>query len=135
MRVGLGLLILVVFIVGAIGYMASREDKSTEVQNLNFSDIEKEVSAGQATLYDVRTPDEYAEGYFMGSKSWPLQDIENGQYPKVDKNSKIYIYCRSGNRSAQAEALLKNAGYTNIINLGGIDAVTAMGGKIVKEQE
>ena len=133
MRIGIGLLIFVVSIIGAIGYMSSRENIITEGQNLNFADIEKEVSAGQATLYDVRTPEEYAEGYFMGAKSWPLQDIENSKYPDVDKISKIYIYCRSGNRSAQAETLLKKAGYTDIINLGGLDAMAAIDGKLIKE--
>lgn len=37
-----------------------------------------------------------------------------------DKNAKIIVYCKGGNRSAQAIKILSKLGYTNIYNLGGI---------------
>lgn len=40
-------------------------------------------------------------------------------YP--DKNTEIRLYCRSGGRAAIAMSALKDAGYTNVSNAGGID--------------
>ena len=37
-----------------------------------------------------------------------------------DKDQKILLYCRSGNRSKQAAGKLAKAGYTNILEFGGI---------------
>ena len=36
------------------------------------------------------------------------------------KNQKIYVYCRSGRRSAIATETLKGMGYTNVTDLGGL---------------
>ena len=40
------------------------------------------------------------------------------QFP--NKDEKLYVYCRSGNRSAQAAKLLVNQGYTNVYDFGGV---------------
>jgi phage shock protein E len=38
-----------------------------------------------------------------------------------DKNTLVYIYCRSGRRSAIAVEAMRNLGYTNLTDLGGMD--------------
>jgi phage shock protein E len=78
---------------------------------------------------DVRTPEEYAAGYIDGAENLPLANIQSGQLPDVSKDAKLYLYCRSGNRSAQAKSVLESAGHTNVIDLGGIQDVVSMGGK------
>lgn len=74
-----------------------------------------------AFVLDVRTPEEFASGHAEIAKNLPLQDIESGTLPEVDKNQKVYLYCRSGNRSAQAVTLLKESGFTDIQDLGGLE--------------
>lgn len=96
-----------------------------------FQTVTKELVSG-AKLYDVRTPEEFAAGHFVGAENVPLQDIEAGKLPAVDKSTKISLYCRSGNRSSQAAMLLKDAGFTNIIDLGGLSDVQSMGGTLVQ---
>lgn len=71
-------------------------------------------------LYDVRTPEEFAVSRAEGATLLPLASIQNGVYPKADKNEAIGVYCRSGNRSQEATALLKEAGYSNVTDLGGL---------------
>ncbi len=39
-----------------------------------------------------------------------------------DKDQLILVYCRSGNRSKQASEKLVKLGYTNIIEIGGINS-------------
>jgi phage shock protein E len=40
---------------------------------------------------------------------------------KSHKNTPVYIYCRSGRRSAIAVEAMKKLGYTNLTDLGGMD--------------
>ncbi|MCA9349361.1 rhodanese-like domain-containing protein, partial [Candidatus Saccharibacteria bacterium] len=64
--------------------------------------------------------------------NFDLQLMQAGQLPNIDKNTKIYVYCRSGNRSAQAASLLKQAGFTNITDLGGLSDIQNLGAELVK---
>ena len=72
-------------------------------------------------LLDVRTPEEFADGHIPGALNIPNENIgENDIAELPDKEQRIYVYCRSGNRSKQASAKLVNLGYTNVIEIGGI---------------
>ena len=72
-------------------------------------------------LLDVRTPEEFAGGHIPGAINVPNEIIgENDIEELPDKDQRIYVYCRSGNRSKQAAAKLVNLGYTNVVEIGGI---------------
>lgn len=72
-------------------------------------------------LLDVRTPEEFADGHIPGAINIPNESIgENDITELPDKEQRIYVYCRSGNRSKQASAKLVNLGYTNVVEIGGI---------------
>ena len=74
-----------------------------------------------AVLLDVRTPEEHKTGYLEGAVLLPLAELESKISSKVaDKNTPIYIYCRSGRRSGTAVEKLKAMGYTDLHNLGGV---------------
>ena len=74
-------------------------------------------------LLDVRTKEEYESGYIPGAINIPLSDInENVASSLPDKSQMILVYCRSGNRSRQASDKLSRLGYTNIIEIGGINS-------------
>ena len=76
-----------------------------------------------AVVLDVRTPEEVEQGYIPGAQNI---DIYLGQefmdeLGKLDKSKNYYVYCRSGNRSGQACALMNSIGISNAYNLmGGI---------------
>ncbi len=74
-----------------------------------------------AVILDVRTPEEVEEGYIPGAINI---DIYLGQefldeVEKLDKSKNFYVYCRSGNRSGQACAILNSIGVQNAYNLVG----------------
>ncbi len=96
-----------------------------------FAAIQDEIKQG-ALLLDVRTSEEFAAGHFENATNLPLAKIQAGQYPNVDKNTTIYVYCRSGNRSAQAKQLLEKAGFAKVEDLGGLEDVEKMGGNLNK---
>ena len=77
-----------------------------------------------ALLLDVRSPREYREGHIPGSENIPLQDLDEVEFVAEDKNTAIFVYCRSGSRSRQAEDDLRYMGYQNVTNIGGITAYT-----------
>ena len=72
-------------------------------------------------LLDVREPDEYAQGHIKNSTLFPLGTIEADASAKLtDKNATIFVYCRSGRRSALAADALVKLGYTKVFDFGGI---------------
>ena len=75
-----------------------------------------------AVLLDVRTPEEYRSGHIPGSKNIPLQTIDRVSSVAENKDTALYVYCQSGARSRQAAGMLKQMGYTNVNNIGGIAA-------------
>ncbi|WP_417886332.1 rhodanese-like domain-containing protein [Zunongwangia sp.] len=88
----------------------SQEDWSTKLENDD-----------NAMILDVRTEEEVAEGYIPSSKHI---DIYKGdgfveEVEKLDKDKNVYIYCRSGKRSAQACSILDQLGFANTYNLEG----------------
>ena len=77
-----------------------------------------------AVLLDVRTPEEYRSGHIPGSRNIPLQTIDRISAVAENKDTALYVYCQSGARSRQAAGLLKQMGYMNVNNIGGIAAYT-----------
>lgn len=81
------------------------------------------IEVGDETiLIDVRTPEEYAVGHLEGAR---LLDFNGGglaaAIPTLDPDAEYLIYCRSGNRSGQAIALMEQAGFMNLTNLGSLE--------------
>ena len=84
--------------------------------------VQEYKNAAGAVLLDVRTPQEYREGHIPGSQNMPLQQLDKVEEVTENKDTILYVYCRSGARSRQAVSLLKHMGYTNVHNIGGIAA-------------
>ena len=84
--------------------------------------VQEYKNAVGAVLLDVRTPQEYREGHIPGSQNVPLQQLDKVEEVTENKNTVLYVYCRSGARSRQAVSLLLAMGYTNVHNIGGIAA-------------
>ena len=82
--------------------------------------VEEYQKTPNAKLIDVREEDEYAEGHIPASINIPLSKIESAQGEITDLDTPLFVYCRSGNRSSQAVAWLKQAGYSKVKNIGGI---------------
>lgn len=82
--------------------------------------VEEYQKTPNAKLIDVREEDEYAAGHIPASINIPLSKIESAQDKITDLDTPLFVYCRSGNRSGQAVAWLKQAGYSKVKNIGGI---------------
>ncbi|MEK7651883.1 MAG: rhodanese-like domain-containing protein [Patescibacteria group bacterium] len=122
--------IVIILFLTILGLFLKFDQSPKSLEINKFSTIQKGIIDGDILL-DVRTPGEYAAGHIQGAQSLPLQDIQSGTLPKVNTDKTLYIYCQSGNRSSQATAILRKAGY-RVEDLGGMDSVVAIGGTIVK---
>lgn len=75
-----------------------------------------------AIIVDVRSAEEYASGHLDGAR---LLDLNSGEFeaalPDLDPEAEYLVYCRSGSRSAQAIALMEEAGFPNLTNLGSVE--------------
>ncbi len=89
-------------------------------ENLNAKEFkEKLEKTKNAILIDVRTPKEYLEdGHIPNSNLIPLQIFEY-IYLGGLKDKSVFVYCRSGHRSAKASEILEKMGIKKIYNLKG----------------
>jgi rhodanese-related sulfurtransferase len=92
-----------------------------------MADLSQEAWASQlaedpkSAILDVRTADEVSEGIIPGAIHL---DIFLGQgfldgLEALDKSKNYYVYCRSGNRSGQACAIMQSVGFGTVHNLVG----------------
>lgn len=82
------------------------------------SEARARVAAG-ATLLDVRTPGEFAEGHIEGAVNIPVQEL--GARLREVPSGAVVVYCRSGGRSASAAAMLKARGH-EVLDIGPMSA-------------
>jgi phage shock protein E len=89
---------------------------------INAQDAKAKMDASMGfVLLDVRTPEEFNDERIPGAINLPLDEIEEKvESVASDLNQEIYVYCRSGNRSAQAAKILVELGYTKVYDFGGI---------------
>lgn len=73
-----------------------------------------------AVLLDVRTPEEYAQGHVPESVNLPLDEIQTVLERFPERDTPLFVHCRSGARSARAVKTLVQLGYGNVVDIGGI---------------
>lgn len=83
-------------------------------------------------IIDVRTLEEFQSAHLNKAINIEWQNILSIQN-NINKTEKIYLYCRSGNRSQKATEILIDAGYVDVENLGSLEqASEALNLKIIK---
>jgi phage shock protein E len=91
------------------------------------STLAHKLVADGALLLDVRTPEEFAEHHLDGSLLIPHTELPAriGEVLTAqggDKTKPIVVFCRRGGRADVAKSALLQNGFTEVTNLGGIDA-------------
>ena len=98
--------------------IAGTNDK---IEILSPSEFKKATVNKSVQLLDVRTPNEYKMGTVKGAKNLNVFDPAGFQTEaaKLNKETPVYLFCQSGNRSKSASKLLVKTGFTQIYNLRG----------------
>ena len=84
------------------------------------STVKEKIAAG-ARVVDVRTPAEFRDGAYKGAINIPLATLPARMMELEPRSTPLVLYCASGARSGQAARLLKQAGWTDVVNAGGLD--------------
>ena len=88
-----------------------------QAADVSGAEARKLVQDG-ARLVDVRTPAEFAAGHIAGALNLPLQQLDRRLAELEPKAAPVVLYCRSGQRSANAARRLKSVGFGAVHNLG-----------------
>jgi len=83
-------------------------------------DKARQMVAAGAKLVDVRTPNEFASGHLDGAVNIPLQELPKRFQEIGPPSTAVVVYCAKGPRSAMAEQFLRQQGFGQVHNLGGM---------------
>ena len=78
------------------------------------------ITSNEPLIVDVRTPQEFTGGAYPGAINIPLDEIQKHLSKFGSPSREIIVYCASGARSAYAQRILQQLGFTNVKNGGGI---------------
>jgi phage shock protein E len=119
------LLAIGVLLVSLLGCSSGTTD-GVGVRTVSATEAVKVLDS--RVVIDVRGPDEVAEGAIVGAT---VLDFNAGEFQAkigdYDRNAAYLVYCRSGNRSGQAVAIMKELGFTDVIDAGAYVDLAAAG--------
>ncbi|WP_237587210.1 rhodanese-like domain-containing protein [Polaribacter sargassicola] len=97
-----------------------------EIKTISTKELKILLSKENVQLLDVRTPIETKFGYIESALfiNYFNSDFVEQAVNKLDKEKPVYVYCRSGKRSAKASKLLKEKGFNVFDVLGGYNQWT-----------
>lgn len=93
-----------------------------EVPSVTVEEFKSALDSRQRdySIIDVRSMEEFAAGRIANAINVPRGRAEWGVPAVVrDSGRRIYVYCRSGNRSAYVVKMLLEVGYTDVVNVTG----------------
>jgi adenylyltransferase/sulfurtransferase len=107
---------------GAVSDEAAEAAVGSTISVTQLSGMLKEREEGTRdfTLVDVREPNEYEINRIPGSVLIPKGDFLNGEaLTRLSQDKPVVLHCKSGVRSAEALAVVKGAGFSDAVHVGG----------------
>lgn len=104
-------------------------------RGISSQDAIQLINRRNAVVLDIRDGAAFAAGHLPQARHVAFDDLA-GKAPQVAKNKStpVLLVCQTGQRSAKAEAVLKEAGYAEVYTLdGGLDAWSKAGMPVVKQ--
>jgi rhodanese-related sulfurtransferase len=108
-------------VVQKIGSEDLLEPKKTVYIKIKQDEAKRMMDEEEVIILDVRTETEFSKGHIKNAVSLPVDNVNrdaNSILP--NKDAKILVYCRSGNRSKVGSMELIKLGYSNVYDFGGI---------------
>jgi rhodanese-related sulfurtransferase len=126
------------FVVALVGILSAcsgqTQNANPSITNLSSSEF-NEMIKNEGILIDVRTPSEFNEGHLENAMALDYYDDSfEKMVIELPKDKEVYVYCRSGRRSASASKILLEQGHPQVYNLiGGINAWQSSGLPVFSE--
>ena len=113
------LLLIAGFIMALMSY-SCKSAPPEGIELISAEEMQELVQMEDMQLVDVRTPEEYEEGYIAGFQNIDyLSDSFSTDVEKLDKSKPVIVYCKSGRRSANCAEELKEKGFVKVYDLDG----------------
>ena len=111
------LLIAVAFVSGAMliwpfvrGRIAGPALSTLQVTQL--------INSKNATIVDIRAPEEFAKGSLPNARNVPADKIKD-RVRELKKDKPLIVVCANGQAAGKAAALLRSNGFNDVFILGG----------------
>ena len=112
------LFLLIAFM--ALNYGCKEEQTLSQIELISPEEMQQISQIEGMQLIDVRTPEEYEEGYIEGFQNIDyFSDTFSQEIESLDKSKPVIVYCKSGNRSGKCAEKMKEAGFSKIYDLDG----------------
>lgn len=109
---------LIILMLVTPGSLVFSQEKG--MHNVPVSEFQIFETLSKKALLDVRTPQEFNKGHVEGARNIDyFSKSFKSELDKLDKSIPVYVYCRSGGRSAKAMQIMKEMGFVTIYNLQG----------------
>ncbi|MBA9079075.1 rhodanese-like domain-containing protein [Rufibacter quisquiliarum] len=112
------------------GFSSCQQETGGTKVNLTATEVKRLIESNQdIVVLDVRTPYEFQEGNLKGAVNidYTSPDFEQ-EIAKLDTAATYLLYCKSGNRSSKATAVMKSNNFNNLYNATvGFDALRSAG--------
>jgi len=106
-------------------------------QSITAEDLGTRLRSGETMeLIDVRTPAEFREVHLESARNIPLDQFDANQIAGQSGQRPLYLICKSGARSQQAQQRLLQAGFSQAVSVeGGTAACERAGLAVVRGQK
>ena len=112
------LLVTATVATAALVGLAGCSSDTAAVTDIGAAELIEVVGEPETVIIDVRTPVEYAEGHVPGALNIDIASPTfNDEIAALPTDQTYVVYCRSGNRSAQAAEQMVQAGFTDVYNV------------------
>ena len=117
-RLFLFVLITALLLTGCVG-----ASPAPTFRQISQEEAKAMMDGETVVILDVREQYEFDEGHILNAVLLPVGTITEDAAKAVipAKDSKVLVYCRSGNRSKTASQKLAELGYTEVYEFGGIN--------------
>jgi sulfur-carrier protein adenylyltransferase/sulfurtransferase len=103
------------------GAVSEEAQQAAQGSTITARDLKKMMDAGDPIfVVDVREPNEYEIVSIPGATLIPKGEFVSGAaLERMPQDRRIVLHCKSGVRSAEALAIVKDAGFSDAVHVGG----------------
>jgi rhodanese-related sulfurtransferase len=110
--------LIILFLISSI--VSCKSQTKEVITKVDVETFKKGLTNNKVQLVDVRTPEEFQEGYIENAIliDYFSEDFKT-KIQELNKKEPVYLYCKSGNRSGKTSIILRDLGFTEIVDLEG----------------
>lgn len=112
---------LVFIVVSVLLLVGCQQKTDSSIQVITPEELLSEMETEESVqLIDVRTSEEFFEGHIGSAQNICITEDDFEEKVKLlDKSKPVYVYCRTGGRSARAAKKLQEMGFSKIYDMQG----------------